>query len=342
MQLSVETPPGSMSVVPSEEGVTASILSFNRPRTLDHVLSVLHELPLEEVIVVDTSHGDDCLQVGRTHGARVIALDDIGVAARNVSVREARTELVMLLDDDSYPLPGTTERLRAAFEERPRLGVVGGYVHQPLAEGESDGMVHAFDWFLDGRDAGMRSGAPAVFFPEGACMVRRSAFLEVGGFFAPGFLTVTELDLATRLIGCGWDVRYVRDARFHHLVSQEGRTPSPRSHRYKVRNEIWYFWLRFPRGLAVRRILAYLAFDLIEALYRGFPGAWLGGVADAWRQRDSIAGHRAPLPRAALRRAEMDRGRRHLRLLALVARVWLRRRLRGKNLRMAATERYGR
>ena len=197
MPLSVETPPGSMSVVPSEEGVTAAILSFDRPHTLDHVLSLLHELPLEEVIVVDTSHGDDCLQVGRAHGARVIALDDIGVAARNVSVREARTEFVMLLDDDSYPLPGTTERLRAAFEERPRLGVVGGYVHQPVAEGESDGMVHAFDWFLDGPDAGMRSGAPAVFFPEGACMVRRSAFLEVGGFFAPGFLTVTELDLAT-------------------------------------------------------------------------------------------------------------------------------------------------
>lgn len=316
-----------MAAVSSEKGVSAAILSFNRPRTLDRVLSALDDLPFEEVIVVDSSDGDACLEIARARGARAFKLPNIGVAARNLSVEEARTELVVLLDDDSYPLPGTVERLREAFRDRPRLAVAGGYVHEPLAEGEA-GMVHTFEWFLAGEGADSPAGTPAVFFPEGACMVRRSAFLEVGGFFAPGFLTVTELDLSTRLIGAGWDVRYLAGAWFHHLVAQEGRTPSPTSHRFKVRNEIWYFWLRFPASMAARRIPAYLAFDLIEALYRGFPAAWLGGIVDAWRHRDAIAGHRAPLRRAALRRAEMDRGRRHLRLLARVARVWIGRRLR--------------
>jgi hypothetical protein len=63
-----------------------------------------------------------------------------------------------------------------------------------------------------------------------------------------------------------------------------------------------------------------LVFDLIECVYRGVPGAWAGGIADAWRQRDRVRGLRDPLSRRAVRRAELNRGRMHIRLLAHMVR----------------------
>jgi len=317
----------------SGRNVTAVVLSFNRASALDHVLGLLEALPFEEVILVDNASTDDSVSVALRRGGRVRLLgleENIGIAARNIGVRAARTELVVLLDDDSYPLPGAVEALSGAFEGRPRLGVVGGYVEQVDLDGRvTGGLVHAFDWFLGRRrHDGRPDGTAAFFFPEGAAMVRRSAFLEVGGFFEPGFLTVEGLDLTTRLVAAGHDVRYLAAARFHHLAAKEGRTPSPLSLRYKVRNQIWYFWLRFPASMAVRRIPAYLAFDLVEAAYRGNLGAWTGGIADAWRQRGRVRHERRPLPRAALRRAELDRGRLHLRLLPVLGRAWLSRRAR--------------
>lgn len=316
----------------SPEAVTAVVLSFNRLEALEHVLDLLAKLPFEEVIVVDnaSSDGSAAMVDSRPGSVRLIALEDnIGVAARNVALRAARTELVVMLDDDSYPLPGAVEALRRAFEGRPDLAVVGGFIDQVTTEGVSTGgMVHAFDWFLGRRrEDGGPGGNEAFFFPEGGAMVRRSPFLEVGGFFEPGFLTMTEVDVTTRLVGAGYDVRYLPRARFHHLVAEEGRTPGPLSLRYKVRNQIWYFWLRFPASMAARRIPAYLAFDLVEAVYRGTIGAWAGGIVDAWRQRDRVRHLRRPLPRVALRRAELDRGRLHLRLLPVLLRAWVTKRL---------------
>ena len=119
------------------------------------------------------------------------------------------------------------------------------------------------------------------------------------------------------MIGTGWDVRYFPQAEFDHLkATAGGDRGAGRVLRFRMRNEIWYFALRYPPALAARRILAYGAFGAIEAAYRRSLGSWAGGVLDAWRERDRVRAYRRPLPRAALRRAELNRGRMHLRLLA--------------------------
>jgi hypothetical protein len=48
-------------------------------------------------------------------------------------------------------------------------------------------------------------------------------------------------------------------------------------------------------------------------------------VADAWRLRGFVRGERRPLERDALRRAELDRGRKHVELLAAHGKRRLRR-----------------
>ena len=309
-----------MLPVTSPPKVSAVILAFNRSDEVQHTLDRLAELPFDEVIVVDSGSDGTAERVRARGDAQLVVQPDIGAAARNAGAEAAAGELIVMLDDDSSPLPGAVEMLRDAFVKDPGLGLAAGLIRDVDGGGrvlKSD-EVGTFDWFLRAGRKGTLppEGAPTFFFPEGGCMVRRKAFLDVGGFFAPYFFTVSEVDVATRLIGAGWDVRYIPSAVFDHRKAPGAGRVGERTLRLRVRNQLWYFWLRFPPSVAARRIPTYLLFDLVECLYRGSPGAWIGGIRDAWRLRDTVRSARAPLPRSLVPRAELNRGRLHLRLLA--------------------------
>jgi GT2 family glycosyltransferase len=304
--------------------VSAVILAFNRADDVEHTLDRLANEPLDEVIVVDSGDDDTSERVrARGGNVRLVKTADIGAAARNFGAAEADGDLLLMLDDDSYPRPGTIRTLREAFTHNSGLALAAGLVLEVDRDGQ---VIHSeevgtFDWFLRAGHRGPvpQDGVQTFFFPEGGCMVRRDAFLDVGGFFAPYFFTVSEVDVTTRLIGRGWDVRYFPAAEFEHRKAPGGRA-SERTMRLRVRNQLWYFWLRFPASVAARRIPAYLAFDLIECVYRGVPRAWTRAISEAWRERASVREFRDPIPRGAVRRAELKRGRLHLRLLAHMAR----------------------
>lgn len=311
--------------------VSAVIATRNRRDALEIVLDRLAELPVDEVLVADNGSEDGTAELVRSRGGnvRLLELDaNVGIAARNRAAAHASGDLLLMLDDDAYPLPGSVETLVQRFERDPRLGVAGGLVRDVDGEGRVLRSIElgTFDWWLRAGRKGEAppEGFPAFFFPEGASMLRRSAFLEVGGFFEPYFHFSAEVDLATRLVAAGWDVRYVPQARFDHLKAPSGRV-SEQALYFRIRNNLWYLWLRFPTHVALRRTLGYLAFDLVDATYQRHPGAWARGVRDAWRQRALLRGERRPVPRELRRRAELNRGRTHVKLLL----GQLRRRLRG-------------
>jgi GT2 family glycosyltransferase len=297
------------------------VITRNRPRELALVLDRLAALALDEVVVVENGATGATAEAGaEERGGRVIrSPENLGIAARNLAADQVRGELLLMLDDDSYPCPGTLETLAAAFRANPRLAVAAGEVVDVDEQGRivRSGEPGTFDWFLRaGRRGVPQRGFPAFFFPEGACVIRRAAFLEAGGFFTPFFFACVELELTTRLLALGWDVRYFPGARFEHLKAGADRASPDAMLYHRIRNHAWYLWLRFPAPLAARRLPAYLAFDLVEAVYRGAPGAWARAVRDAWRFRERVRGDRRPLPRDVIRRAELNRGRMHLRLLA--------------------------
>ncbi|MGH2996577.1 MAG: glycosyltransferase family 2 protein [Gaiellaceae bacterium] len=309
--------------------VSAVILAHKRSRSLELVLDRLAGLPVDEVLVVDNGGEAEEAGAGRDRVRVLKPGSNIGVAGRNLAAREARGDLLLMLDDDSYPLAGAVETLTAAFESQPRLAAAGGFVRDVDLEGRTirQDEVGTFDWYLRaGRPGAPPDGLPSFFFPEGASLHRREAFLEAGGFFEPYFQTNSELDLTTRLVALGWDVRYFPNAAFDHLKEEAGRTQPPWRIRRRIRNHLWYFWLRFPPSVAVRRIPAYLIYDLIQCTSRGLLPSWFGGIADAWRERDLVRHERRPLPREVLRRAELNRGRMHVRVLLGQARKRLRRR----------------
>jgi GT2 family glycosyltransferase len=312
--------------------VSAIVLAYRRRDEVANTLDRLAELPIDEVIVVDNGSRNGTAELVRSRHGDVRLVEagaNVGAAGRNLGADAAGGEFLVMLDDDSYPRPGAIEAALAVFAYAPEVGLIGGSVRDVDPDGQivfADD-VGSFDWWLRaGRSEVPASGLPAFFFPEGACVVRRQAYLEAGGCFPPYFVTMTELDLTIRLLARGWDVRYVPAAIFEHRKAREGRPSGARVLRLRVRNQLWYFWLRFPAPVAVRRVPLYLLFDLVECIHRGVPSeAWLGGLADAWRDRAAIRGQRRPVPRRTVRRAELNRGRMHLRYLSAHARRRLRR-----------------
>ena len=312
------TPEGAARADP---GVSAVIVTRNRRDALGIVLDRLAELPVDEVLVVDNGSQDGTAELVAARGGNVRLLEqgeNVGIAGRNRAAEQARGELLLMLDDDAYPLPGAVEALVERFRHHARLGVAGGFVRDVDGDGRiiRSTELGTFDWWLRGGRKGDSppEGMPAFFFPEGASMLRRSAYLEVGGFFEPYFSGSSEIDLATRLLDRGWDVRYVPAAQFDHMKASAGRA-SDRGLYFRIRNHLWYLWLRFPASAAVPRTAGYLLFDLIDATYQRHPRAWARAVRDAWRQRELVSGQRRPVSRAVRRRAELNRGRTHARLL---------------------------
>jgi GT2 family glycosyltransferase len=298
--------------------VTAVILAFNRRRAVERVLDELEAQGcVDEVIVVDTG-SDGTADVVRARGVTVLEPGDIGVAGRNVGAEAASHELVLMLDDDSYPETGAVRLLVDAMEANPRLGIATGLILDTSWDGEVLQATHpgSFDWFLRaGRTGNPPEGFETFFFAEGGCVLRREAFLAAGGFFAPFFFTVSELDATMRLAGAGWETRYFPDAAFAHLKAPEARPSYDRTLRLRIRNQLWHYWLRYPPAMAAARIAGYLAFDLVECAYRGHPGTWAAAIGDAWRERATVAPDRRPLPRAVIRHVERNRGRMHAALL---------------------------
>ena len=293
--------------------VSAVILAFNRADDVDHTLDRLAEEPLDEVIVVDSGDDDTSERVrARGGNVRLVKTGDIGAAARNYGAAEARSDLLLMLDDDCYPLPGTVNTLREALTHNQGLALAAGLVLEVDREGR---VIHSqevgtFDWFLRAGHRGPvpHDGVPTFFFPEGGCMVGATRSSTSAGSSRPISSPCPRWTSTTRLIGRGWDVRYL-PAPSSSTARRPEDGPSERTMRLRVRNQLWYFWLRFPARVAVAPDSGVPRVRPDRVPYRGVPRAWSRAVAEAWRERGRVREFRDPLPRKPVRRAELKRGR---------------------------------
>jgi GT2 family glycosyltransferase len=217
-------------------------------------LSRLAQLPERpSVIVVDNASVDGTPQA--VAGAfpdvtTVSMMRDIGPAARTVGVERADTEVVAFSDDDSWWAPGSLGRAVEVLAAHPSVGLIAGRVLVG-PERRLDATSAAMGASPLPRRPGL-PGAPVLGFMACASIVRRSAFLQVGGFSAPVIGGEEEL-LALDLAAAGWDLIYLADVLAYHHPSGS-RDPSARV-RALVTNELRTAWLRRPLRHALRRTL---------------------------------------------------------------------------------------
>lgn len=216
---------------------------------LEHV-SALPEKP--PIVVVDNGSTDGSAPRVREAfpDVEVIRLDDnLGVEARNIAVRRARTPYIAFNDDDSWWSPGALTRVVELFRGHPRLAAVTAHItvepsgrDDPIAREMAESPVEG---------SADLPGVPVLGFLACATAVRRSAYLAVGGFSSRLHFGGEEELFCADLAAAGWEVRYVPELRVTHQPSTS--RDHPWRQRRGLRNALWFQWLRRPAGHAVRR-----------------------------------------------------------------------------------------
>ncbi len=280
--------------------VTVVVCNYNGEEHLPACLAALRELrgDVAETLLVDNASTDGGLAlVARDFPeVRVVETGTNGgpCLARNVGMREARTELVLALDNDAILAPDTLEKLfaareatgacvvqpRSVFDAEPeRVHYDGGALsylglirlrnfYAPLAEAEGEGLVEV--------DCAISM----------CLLIDRERMLELGGYDERYFILFEDSDLSYRLRSAGERIVSVEDAVVRHRAGTPGISfrdgplyPERRVFLhsrnrwvYLAKNHaLWTLFVSLP-GLAL-----YEAFGFAFALASGHPLAWLRG-----------------------------------------------------------------
>ena len=255
------------------ERVDVVIVTRNRARDLLRTLDHLQRLPERpRVIVVDNSSTDAtcALVTSNHHEVSLVALrENVGAAARTIGVEHARAPYVAFCDDDSWWEPGALTAAADLFERFLHLAVIAARV----LVGESAAIDPTCELMAASPIPARRPlpGPPVLGFIACGAVVRRDAYLQVGGFHRQFGIGGEEQLLALDLVSAGWDLAYVDSlVAYHH--------PSPvrdleRRRIIVTRNVLWSAWLRLSLGAAARR-----TWDIIARLPRD-PAARSGLLA---------------------------------------------------------------
>ncbi|HEX2274316.1 MAG TPA: glycosyltransferase family 2 protein, partial [Acidimicrobiales bacterium] len=266
--------------------VTAVVVSHNRRSTLLPTLAHLSEDGVP-VIVVDNGSTDGTSEAVLESFPDVDVLRserNLGAAGRNLGVARASTPYVAFNDDDSWWAPGALERAADLFDRSPRLGLLAARVEVgPERTVDPTSVAMANSPIPPEPDL---PGPSVLGFLACGAVVRRSAYLDVGGFCELLFFFGEETVLALDLAQAGWGLAYVDDVvAYHH--------PPPRPdgggrRHLAVRNHLLGTWMRRPARRAVQAtVRAVRAARADPEARRGVFDA-LGSLPAALRQRRVI------------------------------------------------------
>ena len=267
------------------------IATRNRRDDLEKTLAVVARLhpPPAEVLVTADACTDDTVEWVRTHypqhrlTANARALGSVG--SRNAMFRDATSEIVLILDDDSYPIETNfLAHLARLFEQYPRAAIMTF----PQRTDE-------FPESLNQPDFG-----PSYFagtYVNCATAIRRSVFLDLGGYPDFFFNAYDEPDFTLRCVASGWQARYETSLTIRHHFTGAQRNEM-RTHHNHARNELWSVLMRCPAPQLFAVALFRVARQFGYAWRRGLgwvvhePKWWwtaLRGIPKCWQ-------HRRPIP----------------------------------------------
>ena len=175
-----------------------------------------------EVVVVDDGSTDASSRVASSYGARVIrhATPRGPAAARNVGAEAAHAPIVFFLDADVVPHRDTLARAFARFQADPGLSALfGSYDDRPDAHGVVSRYRNLLHHYVHQQGEFVDDARPAHTFWTGCGAIRRSVFLEVGGFDPSLYRrpAIEDIELGYRLAKSGHRVLLCRDVRATHL-----------------------------------------------------------------------------------------------------------------------------
>jgi GT2 family glycosyltransferase len=176
---------------------------------------------VDEVIVVDDASADGSAELAEAAGAQVLRQRSrLGpAAARNAGALAASAPLVFFLDADVEVHPDAVGLALARFEADPNLvGLFGSYDDSPSAPGLVSRFRNLLHHYVHQSGPFVDDARPAHTFWTGCGLIRRSAFLEAGGFDPTLYRrpAIEDIELGYRLARAGHRIVLARDVRATH------------------------------------------------------------------------------------------------------------------------------
>jgi GT2 family glycosyltransferase len=264
--------------------ISAIVTAYERIEQTLATLRIIQDCtpPPDEILVHIDANRRDCEQAVRKAfpSVRVLRSDEqVGPGGgRNKLVDAAQFELVASFDDDSYPIDADYfARAGKLFEQFPDAAVICAALYHVGEAIELD--QKSAEWTAD--------------FSGGACIYRRQAFLDAGGYVPlPVAYGMEEVDLALRLHARGDKILTTRWLRVFHNTDLRHHADS-RITASSIANLALVAYLRYPVTLWVVGI-GQCANRLLWLLRHGRRRGILRGVtmipAHLW------ANHRYRLP----------------------------------------------
>lgn len=246
--------------------IGAVVITRNRPHVVDAIEGLLQLPSHPEIVVVDNASTDGTPEAiaERFPDIRLLRLSsNHGGAARNAGVAAVDRPYVAFCDDDVFWEPGALRCGADLMDGHARLGLIAAKV----LVGRRDALDPTCDEMARSplpRDPAL-PGVPVLGFIAGAAMVRRCAFLAVGGFERRYVVGGEEQLLALQLIEAGWALAYVDSMVAHHHPSAFRTSDRLWIQR---RNALWTAWLRRSAPRAVEETVALLRASIGDPVAR--------------------------------------------------------------------------
>lgn len=244
--------------------ISVMITTRNRSESLARTLAVLEGLnprPLEILVTLDCSSDGTIEEILRKHPDVILnvnAMNKGSIASRHGMMMMARGELVLALDDDSYPeQKDCLATLGSIFEKRPDLAVATF----PQRTDEYAETLLKTDF---GAERSVRS-----FASSGACL-SVAAYRSLDGFQGRFFHMYEEPDYALQCVAANWDIRFFPQMTIRHHWVADSRSELRNHHRH-ARNEFWSTLMRCPMPYLPLILLGRVYTQAFFALRRG---AW--------------------------------------------------------------------
>jgi GT2 family glycosyltransferase len=261
--------------------VSVVIPTWNGRELLLHALEALERQDYRdyEVVVVDNASSDGTVEAVRARhpATRLIVLPtNVGFAAGvNAGITGSRSEIVVLLNNDTEVEPGWLSALVEAFDRHPEVGICASKVlmfddrARIDSAGDQLGLFPSqighgaldSDRFAEEREILSACAAAAAY--------RRAVFDTVGLFDERFFAYVEDVDLGVRAQLAGFRCLFVPGARvYHHASATSNRIPE-RKFQLIYRNSLIVFFQYMPLPRLLAFTPAMLAWPLVQSLASG-------------------------------------------------------------------------